>query len=130
MTERAQARATVVVVEDNDDNLILIRALLEERFEVREHREGRAALDAMARALPDVVLLDLALPEMDGLSVLAALRERHGPALPVVAVTAHAMLGDKERLLAAGFDAYISKPIVDGDAFLDLVQSLAERAQP
>ena len=82
----------------------------------------------MPLRVPDVVLLDVSLPGMDGLEVLA--RMRHHPALrgvPVVAVTAHAMAGDRERYLAAGFDGYVPKPIVDDQFLIDTIEALLAR---
>ena len=82
----------------------------------------------MSRRVPDVVLLDVSLPGMDGLEVLA--RMRSDPVLhdvPVIAVTAHAMAGDRERYLAAGFDGYVPKPIVDDAMLIGTVRTLLTR---
>jgi CheY-like chemotaxis protein len=83
----------------------------------------------MARMAPDLVVLDIRLPGMDGTEVLA--RMRADPRLsrvPAIALTAHAMTGDGERYLAAGFDEYVSKPITDEQDFLSVVQRLTGRA--
>ena len=113
----------VLVVEDNPDNLKTARALLAERYQVVAAEDGRAAIEQARRHLPDLILTDLALPFMDGFAALAAIREdetlRH---IPVVAVTASAMKGDREEILSHGFDGYISKPI-DEKA---LMQTLSE----
>ena len=102
----------VLVVEDNPDNLKTARALLEERYQVIAAEDGRTAIDQARRHRPDVILMDLALPVMDGFAALAALREDDALChIPVVAVTASAMKGDREEVLAHGFDGYISKPI-------------------
>jgi two-component system, cell cycle response regulator DivK len=112
----------VLVVEDNEKNLKLVRDLLHFRgITATEARSGREALDAVADQRPDVVLLDIDLPDMPGTEVLAELRRLDGmPSVPVLAVTAYAMKGDAERLLAAGFDGYIAKPI-DVRSFVDTV---------
>ena len=107
---------TVALVEDNADNRLVVQLLLSIRYEVRDFEGGAAALAAFAApgGLPDVVLTDIDMPEMDGLEVLQRIRAT--PALsrlPVIALTAHAMRGYREQLLAAGFDGYVSKPIVD-----------------
>ena len=112
-------KPTLAVVEDNADNRLLLQAILGEEFEIVEYEDGRDALAGFARSLPDLVLLDISLPGMDGLEVLSELRRdgrmRH---LPVIALTAHAMAGDRERYLGAGFNDYVTKPIVDESLLL------------
>ena len=103
----------------------LIAAILEDAFELVEFVDGPTALTGMAEARPDLVLLDISLPGMDGHEVLARLRAHEGlRELPVVALTAHAMRGDRERFLALGFDAYVGKPIVDEDELLGTINRL------
>ena len=115
----------IALVEDNDDNRALIAAILEDAFELVEFVDGPTALTGMAEARPDLVLLDISLPGMDGHEVLARLRAHEGlRELPVVALTAHAMRGDRERFLALGFDAYVGKPIVDEDELLGTINRL------
>jgi len=118
----------VAVIEDNVDNRLLLDAILGEDFVIDEYAAGAEALAAMPRRVPDVVLLDVSLPGMDGLEVLT--RIRRDPVLrdvPVVAVTAHAMAGDRERYLAAGFDGYVPKPIVDESLLIGTVETLLVR---
>jgi two-component system, cell cycle response regulator DivK len=104
----------VAVVEDNPDNRLLLQAILGSRFAVQEFDNGVDALAAFAAALPDVVLLDISLPGMDGVEILTRIRGDAALAeLPVIALTAHAMAGDREKYLAHGFDDYLTKPIVD-----------------
>jgi len=120
----------IAVIEDNVDNRLLLEAILGEDFVIDEYAAGAEALAAMPRRVPDVVLLDVSLPGMDGLQVLA--RMRSDPVLrdvPVVAVTAHAMAGDRERYLAAGFDGYVPKPIVDEGLLIGTVETLLVRAR-
>jgi CheY-like chemotaxis protein len=106
--------ARVVVVEDNADNRLLVRAILEESHEVIEYESGVQALRAMADDSPDVILLDISLPELDGVQVLERLREEERLRdVPVIALTAHAMSTDRARFLRAGFDEYVAKPITD-----------------
>ena len=126
MPNESGARATIAVVEDNEDNRLLMRMLLEERFHVQEFLDGPSALAGVLETQPDLVLLDLALPGMDGLEVMRKLRALSNRPLDIDAVTAHAMLGDRERLLETGFDHYASKPIVDEDSFLETLSSLIE----
>ena len=106
--------ARIAVVEDNPDNRLLLQALLEDRHELTEYENGADALDGMRASPPELVLLDISLPRMDGTEVLR--RMRGDPALadvPVIALTAHAMSGDRDRFLDQGFDDYVAKPIVD-----------------
>ncbi len=115
----------MAVVEDNPDNRLLVQAILEDRYDVFEFESGGDALEGIPEIRPDLVLLDISLPGKDGLEVLRVLRsddELRG--LPVVALTAHAMAGDREKYLAAGFDDYISKPIVDEESLLEPLRRL------
>lgn len=112
----------IAVVEDNPDNRLLVQVMLASKYKVVEYETGFAALEGLPRQKPDLVLLDISLPEMDGTEVLRRIRE--DPALrdlPVIALTAHAMAGDREKYLAAGFNDYVTKPIVDEQALLDAI---------
>ena len=105
---------TVAVVEDNADNRLLLQAILDGLYEVVEYENGIDALAGLAARLPDLVLLDISLPGMDGNEILARIRaDEQLRRLPVIALTAHAMAGDREKYLSAGFNDYITKPIVD-----------------
>lgn len=120
---------TVAVVEDNADNRLLLQALLGDRYDLVEFDNGAEALAGLSASLPDLVLLDISLPGMDGNEILSRIRqdERLRP-LPVIALTAHAMSGDREKYLSAGFDDYITKPIVDESLLIDAIErSLARR---
>ena len=105
--------ARIVVIEDNETNLdlmsFLLRAFGHKTFEARSGEEGLAVI---AREAPDLVLCDLDLPGIDGYQVIHRLRAERGiDRTPAIAVTAYAMVGDRERALRAGFDGYIPKPI-------------------
>jgi CheY-like chemotaxis protein len=118
--------ATILVVEDTPANRALATKLL--RAAGHEVVSAGTATDGIALAqerLPDLVLMDLGLPDMDGWEALSELRRQPGAAagLRIVAFTAHAMVGDRERALAAGFDEYLSKPI-DFATFADTIQGL------
>jgi CheY-like chemotaxis protein len=113
----------VAVVEDNPDNRMLVQALLEDRYEISEYETGMEAVAGLPGAIPDVVLLDISLPEMDGTEVLAWIRGQEGlKHLPVIALTAHAMSGDRDKFLAAGFDDYVTKPIVDEALLIEAIE--------
>lgn len=116
-------KPTIAVVEDNADNRLLVEAILDDQYEIVEYETGQAALEGLASSIPDLVLLDISLPEMDGTEVLR--RMRNDPrlsAIPVIALTAHAMAGDRERFLGQGFDDYLTKPIVDDTILLDAIE--------
>lgn len=115
----------IAVVEDNADNRLLVGAILEGRYALAEYRSGREAIAELASSIPDLVLLDISLPEMDGTEVLRRIRADPALAhLPVIALTAHAMAGDREKYLAAGFDDYVTKPILDETVLLRTIASL------
>jgi len=116
---------TIAVIEDNADNRLLLRALLDERFHIVEFETGPDAIAGLAHAGVELVLLDISLPGMDGVEVLARLRDdaRTRP-LPIVALTAHAMAGDRETYLRAGFDDYVTKPIVDESVLFAAIRRL------
>jgi len=105
----------VLVAEDNMVNQTLARRLLERRgYAITVVGDGRAALAALDRESFDLVLMDIQMPGMDGFEATAVIRQREesaGTHIPIVAMTAHAFKGDQERCLAAGMDAYISKPV-------------------
>ncbi|HEY2804679.1 MAG TPA: response regulator [Gemmatimonadales bacterium] len=104
----------LAVVEDNPDNRLLVHAMLDDAYDIVEFGDGHSALEGLKAARPDLVLLDISLPGMDGVEVLARLRRDPDTAtLPVIALTAHAMAGDRVRFMNAGFDDYVTKPIAD-----------------
>ena len=113
----------IAVVEDNPDNRLLVRVILDSFYEVAEYETGSSALEGLQRDMPDLVLLDVSLPELDGTEVLRRIRaDARLRDLPVIALTAHAMTADREKFLAAGFDDYVSKPIVDENLLLDAIK--------
>ena len=119
---------TILVVDDNAVSRELLRELLEPSGHVvLEAINGTDALDLIRRRAPDLVFLDLQMPVQDGFDVIRELRnDNRFQKLPVVAVTASAMIGDRERAIAAGFDSYIAKPIDLSEVELQ-VEALAAR---
>jgi two-component system, cell cycle response regulator DivK len=103
----------ILVVEDNERNMKLVRELLEATgYRAIEAATGSQALELAREHRPDLVLMDIRLPDIDGVEALSRLRaDDRTASIPVLAVTAQAMQGDRERCLAAGFDGYLSKPI-------------------
>ncbi|MFB3786097.1 MAG: response regulator [bacterium] len=113
----------IAVVEDNPDNRLLVQAILEDQYEVIEYETGQEALEGLEKDRPDLVLLDISLPGMDGAEVLLHIRDNDRlKLLPVVALTAHAMTGDREKYLSAGFDDYVTKPILDERILLEVIE--------
>jgi two-component system, cell cycle response regulator DivK len=121
------AEALILIVEDNDKNLKLARDLLQhDGFRTLEAGTAAAAIDLAEQRVPDLILMDIQLPDMDGVTALGRLRELAATrSIPVVALTAFAMATDRERLLAAGFDGYLAKPI-DIHNFSDSVREYCE----
>ena len=120
----------VLIAEDNAVNRELLRELLEARgHTVTETSNGQEALDELRQAQPDILLLDINMPIMDGLSAMRKIREDMCLAhLPILAVTANAMLGEKEKLLSSGFDGYLSKPI-NGRALAEEMDRILKQAR-
>lgn len=113
----------IAVVEDNPDNRMLVEAILDELYDIVEFETGKQAVAELAEAKPDLVLLDISLPEMDGTEVLEWIRGQESLAgLPVIALTAHAMAGDREKYLNLGFDDYVTKPILDEAVLMGAVE--------
>lgn len=105
--------ATIMVVEDNPTNMKLVHMVLNRGgFAVQEATGAEEAIAAIRISPPDLVLMDVQLPGMDGFEAMALLKaDPSTAAIPVVALTAFAMHGDEEKILEAGFDAYVAKPI-------------------
>jgi CheY-like chemotaxis protein len=102
----------ILVVEDSPDNMKLFRTVLTLKgHEVTGLPGGERLLETIERTAPELVLMDIQLPGQDGFALLREIRQSPFSALRVVALTAHAMTGDRERALEAGFDGYITKPI-------------------
>lgn len=113
----------ILIVEDNEQNLYLSTFLLEKQgHEVIQARNGQEGLDRAAAERPDLILLDIQLPVMDGYEVARRLKQAQETQLiPIVAVTSYAMAGDREAVLAAGCEGYIEKPI-DPDRFTEQIK--------
>jgi two-component system, cell cycle response regulator DivK len=118
------AGAQVLVVEDNEKNMKLFRDVLQASgYGALEATTGERAMQLALEHEPNLVLMDIQLADIDGVEALARLRSNERTAsIPVVAVTAQAMQGDRERFLAAGFDGYISKPVT----VAELVETVKE----
>lgn len=120
----------ILYIEDNEQNLYLVTFILEKHgYEVCAARDGQEGIDRAAAVLPDLILLDIQLPLMDGYAVARQLRTNTDLAgIPIVAVTSYAMAGDRDKALAAGCSGYIEKPI-NPDTFMQQVEEhLPKRA--
>jgi two-component system cell cycle response regulator DivK len=122
----------VLVVEDEKDNMDLFCQILEfHGCQVLKAGDGREAINKTQSEQPDLILMDLSLPALDGWEATRAIKAiPHLAHIPIVALTAHAMVGDRERALEAGCDGYISKPIEVARFYDDLLEYLAEDAAP
>jgi two-component system, cell cycle response regulator DivK len=116
----------ILYVEDNDDNIfVLSRRLTRAGFDVLVARDGQAGIDIARKEMPDLSLMDLSLPVLDGWSASAQLKgAEETRRIPIIALSAHAMPGDRERALAAGCDEYACKP-VDFDALLTIIKAFS-----
>jgi two-component system cell cycle response regulator DivK len=114
----------ILYVEDNPENRLLVRRiLLAEDFEVIEAPDAYQAMKIIETVKPDLILMDINLPEIDGYTLTARMKENPNLAqVPIIALTANVMKGDRERILDSGCDGYIQKPI-DVDALPDQIRS-------
>ena len=121
----------ILIVEDNEKNMKLVRDVLTARgYRTLEATSGEEAIEIAASAAPTLVLMDVRLPGIDGVETLGRLRRDASTAsIPVLALTAQAMHGDRERFLSAGFDGYVAKP-VDIVALVRTVEHHCESTTP
>lgn len=115
-------KGRILIIEDNPQNMYLTSFILEKSgYEVIQAETGLEGIDKAAAEQPDLILLDIQLPEMDGYETAGRLKQSDRTKdIPIVAVTSHAMVGDREKVLAAGCDGYLEKPI-DPDTFVPTV---------
>jgi two-component system cell cycle response regulator DivK len=118
----------ILYIEDNPDNRLLVRRVLQaEGYTVLEANDGQSGMTVAAETQPDLILMDINLPEIDGYEVTARLKQLPGIShVPIVAVTANVMKGDREKTLAAGCDGYIQKPI-DIDLLPEQIERFLKR---
>ena len=120
----------ILYIEDNEQNLYLVTFMLEKHgYEVHAAVDGREGIDLAARIQPDLILLDIQLPGMDGYAVARHLRANPDLAgIPIIAVTSYAMAGDRDKALAAGCSGYIEKPINPDNFIQQVEQHLPSRS--
>lgn len=122
---------TVLIVEDNEDNRIVYSTILRHHgFRVCEALDGEEGIEKARRELPDIILMDISIPVIDGWQVTATLkRETATKGIPIIALTAHAMPGDRQRAMAVGCDGYLAKPC-EPRAVLAEVNRLIDLSRP
>lgn len=119
-----EGKPVVLIVEDNPDNMVTAKAVLSNEFIVLEATDGYSGVEMAKKYLPHLILMDIALPDIDGIAAFKLIRQDiRTQGIPVVALTASAMLSDRESILAHGFDAFIAKPI-DEKLFLKTVNEM------
>lgn len=122
----------ILVVEDNLDNrrILVYRLKRMGDFQIIEASNGEEAVDMVDRERPDLIFMDLKMPVMDGWEATRRIRQQeHGGRIPIIALTAQAMVGDEQKALAAGCDDYVAKPIVDPTIVREKVERLLARSQ-
>jgi two-component system cell cycle response regulator DivK len=129
------AQKTILHIEDNFENRILVRRLLQSvPYQVLEAENAFEAINYLRKTKPDLILMDINMPDVDGYTLTSKLKTVPGiKQIPIIAITANAMRGDREKSIRAGCDGYIEKPI-DIDTFLDQIdhflQISGQRNQP
>ncbi|KNZ41789.1 response regulator [Acetobacterium bakii] len=122
--QHIEGKPMVLVVEDNPDNMITVKALLKGEFRVIEAVDGKEGIAMAEKYVPDLILMDIALPGIDGIEAFKAIRKSSRlQKIPIVALTASAMIHDREKILVHGFDAFIAKPIIEMQ-FLNVISEV------
>ena len=124
-----ESKGTILYVEDNPDNRLLVkRILLAEDYSLIEAIDGKDALNVLKTAHPDLILMDINMPDMDGYTLTAKIKSLPGfERIPILALTANVMRGDKEKTLEAGCDGYIQKPLDIDQLTRDIEKFLSRR---
>lgn len=118
----------ILYIEDNPQNMRLVRKILNHAgYQMLEAETGLAGLEIAERECPDLILLDINLPDIDGLEVSNRLKASPQANIPIIALTANAMVGDRERMLSAGCDGYLPKPVARMDLLNTINSFLAVR---
>lgn len=117
----------LLIVDDNETNIDLLEQVLEDDFKLTVARSGKEAVALAMSVQPDLILMDIAMPEMDGTQAMKLIKADTALAqVPIVAVTSHAMRGDRADMLESGFDDYLSKPVDDELLFETIKRLLPE----
>lgn len=126
----SEDKGTILYVEDNPDNRMLVRRILmSEGYDLLEATNATEALELLKTAKPDLILMDINMPDMDGYTLTAKIKTKSGfERIPILALTANVMRGDKEKTLEAGCDGYIQKPIDFDELIREVERFLARSA--
>lgn len=118
-------KARILCVEDNPQNMRLVRKLLKRMYTVLEAEDGMTGLHIAEEEIPDLILMDINLPDIDGLEVTKRIKaQAHLNHIPIIALTANAMYGDEEKYLTAGCDGYIAKPVLRDKLYSEIERFL------
>ena len=121
---RINGKPVILVVEDNPDNMLTVKAVLENKYTILEAKDGSLGIEMATQHTPDLILMDIALPGVDGIEAFKTIRNTGQLAhIPIIALTASAMLLDRETILSNGFDGYIAKPI-DEKEFIKTINQI------
>ncbi|MCI4624468.1 MAG: response regulator [Candidatus Magnetoovum sp. WYHC-5] len=121
-------KKTILIIEDNLDSMELLEAILEGKYAVIKTSDSTKSVEMAKENEPSLVLLDISMPKMDGNEILRRFKQDKSlRRMPIIAVTAHAMKGDRERYLRIGFDGYVSKPIIDESLLLNSIEKLIHK---
>ena len=127
--EDVRNRRRILVVEDNLDNIVNVRALLEDHYDIKEAHDGLSGVDAAKHYEPDLILMDIALPEIDGIEAFRRIRNTPGLShIPVIALTASALTQDRETIMGNGFDGFVAKPIIDNNLY-DVIERVLKSCE-
>ncbi len=123
-------KGTILYVEDNPDNRMLVRRVLQaEKYDLMEATNAGQALNMLQSSRPDLILMDINMPDMDGYTLTTHIKSMSGfEQIPIIAITANVMRGDREKTLQAGCDGYIQKPIDIDQLTREIEKFLARRA--
>ena len=123
-------KSTILYVEDNPDNRMLVKRILRaEGYELLEATNANEAMDLLEDTVPDLILMDINMPDMDGYTLTTKIKSMPGfGRIPIIALTANVMRGDKEKTLEAGCDGYIQKPLDIDQLTREIEKYLARRA--
>jgi two-component system cell cycle response regulator DivK len=126
----SESKGTILYVEDNPDNRLLVkRVLLAEDYSLLEATDAAEALNVLQTTRPDLILMDINMPDMDGYTLTARIKSLPGfERVPILAVTANVMRGDKEKTLQAGCDGYIQKPLDIDQLTREIEKFMSRRA--
>ncbi len=125
---RTMKKKTILIIEDNLDSMELLEAILEGKYAVIKTSDSTKSVEMAKENEPSLVLLDISMPKMDGNEILRRFKQDKSlRRMPIIAVTAHAMKGDRERYLRIGFDGYVSKPIIDESLLLNSIEKLIHK---